>query len=175
LHEQIRLQPAIAGSLRPPFSGILRPLYERHTSSPRRARVLAAIETTLSPLFSETEAKLNLRWRETVTRLLMTLQLPDGEIHLGNDLQPEPGKALFPSPLRMIEYGDLRRLLSSYHADGDGAVGSAATDWADIPERMRFILTLFRSRQLSARLFTQPFSTEQRAAIAAGRIPPGLL
>jgi hypothetical protein len=64
--------------------------------------------------------------------------------------------------------------LAAYKADG-GGLASGASDWADIPERMHFILTLFRARQQDRRLFEQPFSAGQQAEITAGRIPAGAL
>jgi len=105
----------------------------------------------------------------------MTLRLPEGEIHLGKDLQESPGRQLFPSVLQSIEMNELRDMLATYHADGSTAEESGAVDWADIPERMRFILTLFRARQQDFRLFEQPFSEAQRRDIAAGRMPQGAL
>jgi hypothetical protein len=105
----------------------------------------------------------------------MTLRLPDGDLHLGKDLPPVVGQPLFPAALQHIELDALRGLLSTYHADGSSADGSAAVDWAEIPERMHFILTLFRSRQQYLLLFEQPFTEAQRAAIAIGRLPEGPL
>lgn len=179
LHEQMRLQPAIAGSLRPPFNNFLAPLYRAHNeevfSGPLRERLEKLTQTTLAPIFSAIDEELNQAWRETATRLLMTLQLPDGEIHLGHDLRAQPGKPLFAPSLRSIEYADLRKLLAYYHADRPDGVGSAAQDWADIPERMQFILTLFRARQQDRRLFEQPFSAEQRKALSENCVPSGPL
>lgn len=179
LHEQIRLQPAIAGSLLPPFKNFLSQLYHAHNqeiaAEPLRGRLEKLTQATLAPLFTASDEELNRAWRETATRLLMTLQLPDGEIHLGRDLRAQPGKPFYPPSLRSIEYADLRKLLAHYHADGPDGTGSAAQDWADIPERMQLILTLFRARQQDSRLFDQPFSAEQRKAISENRVPSGPL
>jgi hypothetical protein len=103
------------------------------------------------------------------------LRLPTGNIHLGKDLRPLPGQPLFIPHLQTIELDELRKLLAVYGADGTTAHESGAIDWANIPERMHFILTLFRSRQQDGRLFGQAFSPEQRAAIARGKLPPGPL
>jgi hypothetical protein len=40
---------------------------------------------------------------------------------------------------------------------------------------MRFIVSLFRSRQKSLELFDQPFFYEQRLEMAANRVPSGEL
>jgi len=103
--------------------------------------------------------------------LLMQLRLPGGDIELGSDLQPFPGQPLFPPALQTIEMNDLRKLLAAYRADGSTARGSGAEDWADVLERMHFILTLFRSRQQDRRLFSQPFTAEQRTALSRGELP----
>jgi hypothetical protein len=175
LHEQIRLQLSIAGSLRLPFGKELRALYERHHrakySGEALARLRFIIEVLLRPVFNELDDELNEIWRRCATRLLMQLRLPGGDIELGSDLQPSPGQPLFPQGLQTIELDDLRKLLAVYRADGSTARGSGAEDWADILERMHFILTLFRSRQRDGRLFNQPFSSEQRTAISRGQLP----
>jgi hypothetical protein len=175
LHEQIRLQPSIAGSLRLPFGQELRALYERHHRAKYSGEALARLrfisEVLLRPVFKEVDDELNEIWRRCATRLLMQLRLPSGDIELGSDLQASPGQPLFPPPLRTIELDDLRKLLAVYDADGSTARGSGAEDWADILERMHFILTLFRSRQRDGRLFNPPFSPEQRTAISRGQLP----
>jgi hypothetical protein len=179
LHEQIRLQPAIAGSLGLPFGKALRLLYEKHHDAkfvgPLRSRLRRVVESLGAPLFAEIDTEVNQVWRKTATRAFMTLQLAGGEIHLGKDLRPNAGEPLFPPALRTIEHAPLQQLLAFYHADGAGSAGSAAVDWADIPERMQFILTLFRSRQQDAKLFDPPFSFDQRKALAAGQVPSGRL
>ena len=179
LHEQVRLQAAIAGSLQLPSDAALRTLSDRVFSSmaleSARLRLRELLENRAEPLFAEIDRELNRIWRQCVTRIFMTLRLPDGEIHLGKDLQRSPGRQLFPPALQSVEMNELRDMLATYHADGSTADESGAVDWAEIPERMHFILTLFRARQQDSRLFEQPFSEAQRRAIAAGRIPQGAL
>lgn len=179
LHEQVRLQPAIAASLRLPFDAALRVLLDRGQSGRysenlhKRLRVILAGE--IEPMLVEADNELNRVWRECVTRVFMTLRLPDGEIHLGKDLRPQPGQSLFPAALQSINDPDLLTLLTKYRADGMTAWASGAVDWADIAERMQFILTLFRARQQDLRLFEPPFSDTQRNDIADGRLPKGPL
>ena len=179
LHEQVRLQPAIAGSLQLTSDAALRALIDGVFSStgferaPSRLREL--LENSAKPLFAEIDRELNRIWRQCATRIFMTLRLPDGEIHLGKDLQKSPGRQLFPSALQSVEMKELRDMLATYHADGNTAEESGAVDWADVPERMHFILTLFRARQQDFRLFEQPFSEAQQRDIAAGHMPQGVL
>ena len=179
LHEQVRLQPSIAGALNLPFASALRALYERHHdvkfSGTVRNRLSSEVGVLLRPLFRSVEDDLGQIWRACATRLFMTLRLPNGEIHLGRDLRPVAGQPLYPADLQHIELDELRGLLAAYHADGSSADGSAAEDWADIPERMHFILTLFRSRQQYLLLFAEPFSEAQRATITSGCLPDGPL
>jgi hypothetical protein len=179
LHEQVRLQPAIAGSLQLPSDAALRAFLDGVFTPTRfegaRLRLREILENTAKPLFAEVDRELNRIWRQCVTRMFMTLRLPDGEIHLGRDLQKPPGRQLFPSALQSVEMDELRDMLATYHADGSTADESGAVDWADIPERMHFILTLFRARQQDSRLFEQPFSEAQRRDIAAGHMPRGAL
>jgi hypothetical protein len=55
------------------------------------------------------------------------------------------------------------------------APGSAARDWGDLDERMRYIFCYFRSRQGHRRLLEPPFAPDQVAELRAGRVPPGPL
>lgn len=55
------------------------------------------------------------------------------------------------------------------------AFGSAARDWTDLAERMRYIFVYFRSRQREARLMEPPFTPEQTASILEGHVPRGPL
>jgi hypothetical protein len=55
------------------------------------------------------------------------------------------------------------------------AFGSAARDWGDLAERMRYIFVYFRSRQGERILMTPPFDPRQTAAIAEGHVPRGRL
>jgi hypothetical protein len=175
LHEQVRLQPAIAGALALPFDAALRELVVNQIGSNaggfarQRLRRLASISA--EPLIAEFSRELNRLWRECVTKFFMTLGLPEGEIPLGKDLRPLPGKPLYPASLASIENSELLALLACYRAAGMGAVESGATDWADLAERMHLILTLFRARQQDQRLFEEPFTDEQRCEIDQDRIP----
>jgi hypothetical protein len=179
LHEQVRLQPAIAGALALPFDAALRELVVNQIGSNaggfalQRLRRLASISA--EPLIAEFSRELNRLWRECVTKFFMTLGLPEGEIHLGKDLRPLPGKPLYPASLASIENSELLALLASYRVAGMGAAESGATDWADLAERMHFILTLFRARQQGQRLFEEPFTDAQRCEIDQNRMPSGAL
>jgi len=52
---------------------------------------------------------------------------------------------------------------------------TGALDWADLPDRLHFIVDLFRCYQESRDLFEPPFTPEQVSALTAGRLPGGRL
>ena len=133
LHEHIRLEPYIAGSM------------------PRLLR----------------------RW---VTARLLNFYIGEDELRVGLDVPGEVDQS-FPGTLRELDNPELLAFL-----EGDGwdrtpnsLAGSQARDWADLRERMNFIVDLFRSRHLSPMLFAAPYTREQRAALLEGRIPTGPL
>ncbi|MCA8829809.1 hypothetical protein [Hymenobacter pini] len=53
--------------------------------------------------------------------------------------------------------------------------GTAAHDWTQIQERMRYIFALFRAFHADAQVRSAPYSTGQLANIQAGCYPEGLL
>ena len=180
-HEQTRLQPEIAEALDAglissiefmrrllasifPYNGwlALSQLYIR--------RVLGrpnALDKALEALLSATRIIL----RETLTELMMTLSLPcEVRLRLGEDL-----KVGFPASLQQITNPYLKTLLEKLDPTPDSLAGSGARDWADLPDRLHFIIDLFRCYQENQDLFDPPFSAEQVAALKAGNLPDGSL
>ncbi len=181
LHEQIRLQPYIAGALDSPVDVLLRLAGgQQHPL----ADELAAIARRMS------------------TELLMTLRLPNQVLRLGCDLPAPPGLPMWPIELDRLEHPTLLELAAKVvayearerdlarHDRMEGwlnpmlarvglaeieAQGTGARDWASLLDRMRFIFEYFRSRQRDAVLLTPPFSADQQAEYFAGRIPSGPL
>lgn len=167
LHEQMRLQPYIKGSLNAPVRRLMRTL---GGSTGRLPNILqSAVEAMARPM-AERVGEL---WRELATREMMRLRLPSGFLELGRDLPILPGQPLYPEYLRTIEDPELHTLLSEYGAHDSTSFGSGASDWAYLPSRMGYILELFRSRQCDPSLRGRPFSPEQEAEILAGRLPLG--
>jgi hypothetical protein len=111
--------------------------------------------------------------RRLVTARLLGFAIGHESMRVSANVAPDRG-VVFPKTLTTIEDRDLRTLL-----DGPGGLdrtpdsldGSAAEDWTSLSDRMNFICDLFRSRQLDPELFEPPFTEEQQAAIAAGRVP----
>ena len=132
----------------------------------------------------------------------MTLKLPDGMLYLGRALPAAPGDPLFPRDLEKLSNSTLVEILAQYDAyDVDSslfteatsqitdliqsglelaglprrALGTGASNWVELNDRMRYIFTLFRSRQQDGDLFRSPFTKEQTKALREGRIPDGPL
>jgi hypothetical protein len=174
LHEQIRLQPYIAGSIDAPISDALFQLLEE--SGERlphglRKEMHALASRLLHPVADAVERL----WQEFSTRELMKLTLPDGTLQLGKDLPAPPGQPLYPSVLDPIDDRDAQELFVQYGADTPGTGHTAATDWARLSDRMRYILDLFRSRQCDTSLGHPPFTDRQQAALLAGKPVKGKL
>ena len=168
LHEQVRLQPFIAGSIDAPIRDAVAEALEgvgHGLPAPLAREVHALVGRLLHPV-ADGVAHL---WEEFSTRELMTLSLPDGNLVLGCDLPAPRGAPLYPSVLDPIAAAEATELLARYGADRPNAAGSAAVDWAHLPDRMRYILQLFRSRQCDAGLLTGPFTSEQHEALLDGR------
>lgn len=181
LHEQIRLQPYIAGALDAPIDELLRlaqvgdhPLAERSVDLARRIS----------------------------TEWLMTMATPHEVIDLGSDLQGPLGASMWPTELRNLRHPTLLALadrVGAYDArernlEFDDRVegwvnglmaklglarpeaqGTGAKRWGRLDDRMRFIFEYFRSRQREAALLAPPFSAAQQAELYAGRLPAGPL
>lgn len=101
----------------------------------------------------------------------MTLSFPpDVRLRLGHDLT-----AAFPDSLKVIENADLLAMLKQIDPTPDSPRDSGAVDWADLPDRLHFIVDLFRCYHESANLLEAPFSSDQTMALKAGTVPAGQL
>jgi len=112
-------------------------------------------------------------WRRVATEHLMELATPGGNLNLGKDVPAQSGLPLFPEDLGAIRGPELVALLAEYDRTGGTGIGSGADDWAKLPQRMNYILNLFRSRQQDGGLLSPPFTDAQWADMQAGRVPPG--
>lgn len=181
LHEQIRLQPYIAGAFENPAETFL----------------------TLARLGSSTYTDDLVAFvRRFSTELVMTLRTPTQVLRMGEDLPAPIEGVLWPQPLARLEHprllalaeqlgtydtrernlelhdrleGWLSSILSHVRLGRPEAQGSAARDWTVLSDRMRYIFELFRSRQRDTSLRAPPFTPQQQAELALGRIPSGPL
>ena len=174
LHEQTRLQPEIARALDAPVA------HPREVKARLLARLLPGalprpgrLQDDGGPLDAVVRRLvegLRRRVRTILTEHLMTLELPGGRLRLGRDvLGACPSHLLAPRDRALCE------LLARIDPVPGSPAGSAATDWADLAQRMHFIGELFRTRQEDASLLTAPFDADQVRAIHEGRMPGGRL
>lgn len=177
LHEQIRLQPYIAGSLNAPIEDTLGAIWDRHGAPPEKPTLLDRIHALWDRLGAALVHDAEKLWNDFSAEELMTLAVPGQVLRLGRTLPPPAqGRALYPQALIQIQNEEAYDLLEQYsaldpHAQGD--VG--ADDWTALAQRMRYILALFRSRQQEKNMFSQPFSDMQVSALWAGKVPEGPL
>ena len=172
-HEQTRLQGPIEGAmnaplLHSPLRGLAGGDADRRGGGPAVPRVLA-------PFFGRLSREIEGRWRELLTRELMTLELPSVSLCLGEDLPPWSVRREFPDDLRRVGHPRLVALLAELDLTPDTVVGSGARDWASLRDRMNFVVDFFRTRQQDHLLYERPFTRMQAVAIAEDRIPHGAL
>lgn len=179
LHEQTRLQPNIVEALNKPLSIGLDGLVAKMLVNPIRwllpHRAALAIERFCMKFERRIVKWTTAYWRVFLTRSMMTIHLPYGDIRLGRDVPRLPTQQLFPDVLQKIELKELKDLINTYQEHEDTLLGSHASDWGNLDDRMCFIIDLFRSRQKSLELFDEPFLYEQRLELGEGLIPKGRL
>jgi hypothetical protein len=167
-HEQHHLQGAIAGSMDMGINQGAALYRERLVSeSGAFARLAPSITSALDPLVRATGDC----WGDLMTKLLGTIETPDGTLLLDHDVPPIPGQPFTPPDLKPVVVEDLATLLARFdRSDGNGA-GSAAADWVNLNDRMNFIANLFLSRHHRVELFQPPFDGAVLADLEADRIP----
>jgi hypothetical protein len=156
LHEQIRLQPHIAGAMNAPVAEDL-------------------FEVLGSPqLANEARESLTRAWRHLATRAIMRYRLPYGAVPVSGDLPLLPNRRTYPDVLATLDHPELKAVAHRYGTQS-GPRLFKSRDWANLDQRMQFIFNLFRTRQKSLELFDPPFLYEQRLAIGSDRLPAGRL
>lgn len=168
LHEQMRLQPNIVAALEAPLAvGLGGTLFPGFVPGTLRRR-LDVVERILL-------ARMTKFWRRVVTRSLMTLRLPYGDLRLGADVPELPHARMYADMLQTLEDAQVVQVVEQYDGSCQKRRRTRAADWGELDDRMRFIVNLFRSRQKSLELFDQPFLYEQRLEMDANRVPLGEL
>jgi hypothetical protein len=181
LHEQTRLQPEIAEALDAALvdvqvlrAQLIRALFPYRGWLVRLRLFLLRLLGRPSPLEAVLDAisvEMRRRAHRVITEYLMTIELPhDVRLRLGNDI---PGE--FPPSLQELTLPDLCALLEKIDPTPDSTRGTGAADWANLPDRLHFILDMFRCYQEWGDLFEPPFATEQVTVLKAGRLPDGRL
>jgi len=181
LHEQTRLQPEIAAAMEAPVvdpGELERRLFDLLLPGNRVVRWLRLALLTVRGRRAVVRVageqladRARVLVRQAVTRLLMTLALPGGELlHLGDDLP-----AAFPPLLAELSDLELLALLKVVDPTPDSLLDTAARDWADLPDRMHYIADMFRCHAQRGDLLDPPFTAEQVEAFTDGRLPTGAL
>ena len=170
-HEQVRLQGPIIGALGAP----LKEFFLDHLRALLRARGNGMPEPWLLAVFTPLADRLERCFRELMTRELMTMELPDRTLRLGEDIPALTAAADFPADLMKLEHPELCALLKELDRTPDDTAGSAARDWGSVKDRMNLIVDLFRSRQQDRVLYQPPFTPAQVEAFQQGRMPSGRL
>jgi hypothetical protein len=175
LHEQTRLQPEIEKAMDAPIDEILHEHVKTSLNTGAGKGVLDRLVDAIERPFEELVDVVKDLWERIATRYMMTLALPGGAtLPLGRNIPKDAAAQSFlPQPLQNITAPDeLVKLLKQFdRARGATDVGSASVDWRVLPDRMNFIVNLFRSRQQNADLLGAPFSAEQTALIEKGQVP----
>jgi hypothetical protein len=180
-HEQTRLQPEIQAALDAPIvdpRDLTRRLVDALLPDRNvltRTRLwwnrLRGRPSPLDGAVDEFVARVRLETRLIVSEHLMSITLPpDLRLRLGRDL-----KAPYPPSLAQITDPDLYSFLAQVDPTPDSPRGTAAADWADLPDRLHFIVDLFRCYQEWPTIFDPPFTPKQVAELKAGRRPRGEL
>jgi hypothetical protein len=180
-HEQTRLQPEInealaapvlspqaftsnlLKALRPEWGQLAGPIWAILRLLGRLAELDEAVETYLKAAQRQAQ--------HLVTEAMMTIEVPVHlRLKLGEDLPVS-----FPPLLAHITDPELGALLAQVDPSPDSTLDSGAAYWGDLPDRLHFIVDLFRCFHQAAALFEPPFTAEQVAAMKAGQLPQGRL
>ncbi len=180
-HEQTRLQPEIAEALDAAFVDyqefrlrFINALFPNRGWWVRLRLLFQLLFNRPHPLdrvFASIIGEARRQAHLLITEYMMTITLPhDVVLRLGSDIPAE-----FPDSLKELALADLLTLLENLDTTPNSPDGSGAVDWARLPDRLHFIVDLFRCYHESADLFEAPFTPEQIAALQADRMPEGRL
>jgi flagella basal body P-ring formation protein FlgA len=108
--------------------------------------------------------------RRLMTEFLMELHLPNETLDLGDDVPPLNGQS-FSADLKNISNPQVRQIVKAWDANPNSLRGSAGEDWTDLPDRMNYIVDMFRSRQKDQSLYNKPKHVQRKAAASSPARP----
>ncbi len=175
LHEQTRLQPQIAAAIDAPLTTAedlgARVLHTLIARSDSWSQVIKRPTAGVLGWFAARLRDAGIRiTREVVTESMMVLALPNRVLSLGQNLDV-PVPAVF----NATSDTQLDGFVKEYDPCAPGINDCAAEDWADLHQRMHYIIHLFRAYAEESSLFSRPFTDEQVASFRAGVVPNGIL
>ncbi|AHJ97260.1 hypothetical protein [Hymenobacter swuensis] len=110
--------------------------------------------------------------RRCVTQRLLQFDIGPTRLAVAQDV-PALGDLPLTTPKPALAL--LQTVGGSSVAPAPAATGTAAHDWTQIQQRMRYVFALFRSFHTDAQVRTAPYSDQQFAAINASHYPTGTL
>lgn len=97
-------------------------------------------------------------FRPLITGRLLHYWVGPEPLHVGRDLTARCGA--WPPTLRDLDVPLAAAVVAAMrdpHRSADGLAGSGARDWTVLPQRMNYVVDLFRSRHLMAGVFDAPY------------------
>ncbi len=168
-HEQQRLQPKIDDALSAAVSDTIKKMIEddvvEHVPTGEARRLVDRVTDEVCRVMDKA-------WDTALTETIMQLATKTETFDLRQNVPPL-STGMFPPELKTLTGTDAAGALKAWDRTGGTGAPSGAHDWADLHDRMNFIVNLFRSRQREVALFEPPFSDEQVAVLVLGEKPDG--
>lgn len=112
--------------------------------------------------------------RRCVTERMLTFDIGPLALAVAEDVPSLDDHVYPPSLVELID-PDLQDFLGTWDRSQGSPVGSRASDWSQIGDRMGYIVHLFRCFHVDDAVDAAPYDAEQVRAIEAGRVPAGPL
>jgi hypothetical protein len=140
-----------------------------HEQTRLQPEIREAMDAALAPkrrlLTWPLQRKLTQLSRQVITESLMVLTLPGVVLWLGRNLEAS-GEVVDP---------ELRELMARYEPVPPAVDDCGARDWSELPQRMHYLVHLFRAYHEEGALASPPFTPAQVERILAGELPDGEL
>ena len=163
LHEQTLVQLDLVEALGAPLRSGVGDEYARAVEAlagPLAGRTRRMLRRSADALQRRALGTVTRLLRGVVTRRMMRLRLPEGDLSLGGAVPPLPDGSLCPPELRELTHPEIVELFGRLVTHPDSP-GRGAVDWTDLSDRMEFIARLFRAQQRNATLFAPPLDHAQ--------------
>jgi hypothetical protein len=106
------------------------------------------------------------KWASLYTRHLFAVSTPLSDIKVGKALTAPAGVDM-EQAWRPIQHEKVRKLAEEFIPDDVTEATAGVTNWVSYPDRMRFIVSYFRTYQRVGALYDLPFSAELAATLKA--------